>query len=181
MEPFRPYSIEFRPMLRAQGIRFDSDVMLSSGNLIPPSKTDLGLSVTFTPDSGRPERQVLWLQGDAGSGASLFLEDGSLHAYAWNLTGTKKWGPVQISLPLPEQTTHVAQLTLEGSTLRLDLNGESTEAAADPLRGPARYLRESVGAAYSNATVRFPDWGRPKRVYGGQFFYHGLIHELQVW
>ncbi|GEM_PF-3308959 len=178
MEALRDYSIETRPHVEPEGLRFQADVLLGSGSLILPQKQDLDLYLDFSPDPGRMERQVLWLQGDAKSGLSLYLEKGHLHAYAYQLEGGKAWGPVHVQIPLPQEARLRCRLKLDGRHLRLQLNDKERQAAAGALNGPKAYLRTSVGAAYSNATVHFPDWSRPKRVFGGQFFYYGLIHEL---
>lgn len=86
-----------------------------------------GKTFAFAVDFGSSvaERQVLWEQGGATRGVSLYVEAGQLVANVWNLA-EERWGPVSVSTTVTVEERAVVTFSLDAAagTLTAWKNGE---------------------------------------------------------
>ena len=84
------------------------------------------LSIAFRPGDDVDGRQVIYEQGGAARGINLYLENGEIHASAWN-TEEDSWGPITLSGAVNSGSAHTLTLSLDANagTLSAYLDGTS--------------------------------------------------------
>jgi hypothetical protein len=138
----------------------------------------------FETSADIQSRQVLLLQGSKDTAISLYLEKGHLVLMAYHWQGKDRWGPVTAQIPVAAKTVCVgyAQIDPARRTFTLQVNGNTITETLDigTLGAAEHFWTPSIGAAFSGATYRFPDYSRPQRVFGGKYYFQGKLAELMV-
>ena len=72
------------------------------------------LSFAFRPGQDVDSRQVIYEQGGSGRGINVYLEDGQVHASAWNLA-EEVWGPLTLSGDVSPGQVHKITLNMDAT------------------------------------------------------------------
>jgi len=102
-------------------LRFDNSESLNVGG--PYDAKTLALS--FRPGNDLDSRQVIYEQGGAAQGMNIYIENGQVHASAWN-TADGSWGPFTLSGDVTAGATHTITLALDASRGALTANLDGT-------------------------------------------------------
>ena len=126
-------------------------------------------------------RQILYEEGGATRGLSLYLDAGRLYAAGWNVKAddsTTPWGPAWVSTPVAADTVYHVVLVYDYAADRLEgfLNGSSFGARV----GVGRLFKHgaNIGIGGLSQQTRFHD-GRDVAKTG--YFFAGTIDEVALY
>jgi len=124
------------------------------------------------------KRQVLWEEGGSKSGISIYLDDGELHAGAWQRTGNAWAEDVFVSTPFETGTAYhvVAVLKAANGKLKLFVNGSLAETGFGV--GELRSHGGNIGIGARRGSTRFAD--KVKKGGVGNHF-DGVLDEVAVY
>lgn len=132
------------------------------------------IALSVTASSGGDTRQVLYEQGGASRGLSVYRDGGDVVMTAWNLP-EEGWGPVSVRAALPiEQAVSLALVfDAHAGTLTGWLDGEAFGAIG--VGGPLHEHTGGIGIGSVNGEARAADGSILK---GG---FVGRLHELAAY
>ena|GEM_PF-5883335 len=133
------------------------------------------LVVVFKTGGDITGRQVIWEQGGAVRGLSVYIDGGSLYVNGWNLGEAEpQWGPTGLNRLISADTTYVATLVLDAGegTFEAFVNGVLSGLAG----GVSQLFGHSNDCAFGHveSATRFHDGstGGPADFAGGIAEFH---------
>ena len=141
----------------------------------PYSEKTIALMIETGGDVSR--RQVIFEEGAATRGISIYLFEGSLYMNAWNRKrddGNAPWGPIYVSTGVSPGSAYHLSITFDADagTVSGRVNGSSIGSAS----GAGLLFRHTggIGLGAMNGGARFHD----QRRNGDGFEYEGFISEM---
>ncbi|MEM6525013.1 MAG: LamG-like jellyroll fold domain-containing protein, partial [Bacteroidota bacterium] len=159
-----------RPVLEADGINGQPALAFDGSNdyLLLPDQNGFNtggpfaaktIAMVFETGSDITSRQMIYEQGGSTRGLNMSIHNGNLYLNGWNVN-EDNWGPVDIHTPVATNTTYVAVLVFDASTIFGYVNGNLIGSAAvtGPLynHGDDGALGGTVGSTkyYDNTNSR---------------------------
>ncbi len=133
-------------------LRIDNSASLNDGG--PHDAKTLAFS--FRPGDDVDSRQVLYEQGGAWRGINVYLENGQVHASAWN-SNDGTWGPFTLSGSVTSGSVHTLTLGFDASTGTFEAHLDGQSLGTRDGVGPLDAHPDDIGLGALAGDTVFPD------------------------